>query len=147
MSDNEKNALAGMTSEDVARFLTQASDIQDALIKLGMEFVEKTGQGNIFGMGNFDSWRFGDKEGYLTGAYEIIYEWYCRGETENVPFCIPYHAIDDMDGAVKAYFEEKARQEERARQNKLAEEQAMAQKKEQEEYDEYLRLREKFEKV
>ena len=49
-----------------------------------------------------------------------------------------------MDGAVASYFEEKAKQEEKARQNKLAEEQAMARKKEQEEYEEYLRLKEKF---
>ncbi len=50
----------------------------------------------------------------------------------------------DMDGAVADFLEQKARQEERARQNKLAEEQAIAQKKEQEEYAEYLWLKEKL---
>ena len=51
-----------------------------------------------------------------------------------------------MDEAVVAYFKEKAIQEERAWQRKLAEGQAIAQKKEQEEYEEYLRLKEKFER-
>lgn len=143
MNKDENNALAGMTTEDVLNFLTKASSIQEALIKLGMEFVEKTGQGN-YGRGSFDSWRFEDKEGYLAGTYSIVYEWYCSGETEEESFDIPYRVIDDMDGAVAAYFEKKAKQEERARQKKLAEEQAMAQKKEQEEYEEYLRLKEKF---
>lgn len=151
MNKDEKSALAGMTAKDVAGFLAHASSIQEALIKLGIEFIEKTGQGNIFGMcSDFDSWRFGDKEGFYDDTsemgekYEIIYEWYCRGETEDVPYNIPYRVIDDMDGAVASYFEEKARREERVRQRKLAEEQAAAQKKEQEEYEEYLRLKEKF---
>ena len=143
MNKDEKNALAGMTAKDVARFLTQARDIQEALIKLGIEFIEKTGQGN-YGRGSFDYWHFDDTEGYLDGTYVIVYEWYCCGETEEEPYNIPFRVIDDMDGAVAAYFEEKARQEEKAQQDKLVKEQAIAQKKEQEEYEEYLRLKEKF---
>lgn len=142
MNNNEKNILDGMTAEDILNFLDKATDVQYDLIKLGIEFIKRTKQNDICGMeDNLFNWRFDGHENRLTGTYLIVYEWYCRGEIEDVPFHIPYLAIDDMDKAVAEYFEEKARQEERARQRKLAEEQ----EKEQVEYEEYLRLKEKFE--
>ena len=143
MNEDKKNALAGMTSEDVSNFLAKASNIQDALIALGIEFIKRTKR-NTIGMEDFTSWRFEDND-VRAGAYSIIYEWYCCGEYDNEPFCIPYRVIDDMDGAVEAYFEEKAIQEEKARQKKFAEELAAAEQKKQAEYEEYLRLKEKFE--
>lgn len=150
MFDDENNALAGMTTKDVIRFLTKASNVQEALIKLGIEFIEKTGQSN-YRMGSFDSWRFEDEDGFvdstseLGDTYEIVYEDYWQGETEDIPFCIPYRVIDDMNKAVAIYLEEKTRKKEEAERRKLAEEQAIAKEKEQAEYDEYLRLKEKFE--
>ena len=149
--DEEKNALTGMTAKDVIRFLTRASNVQDALIKLGIEFIEKTGQDNVFCTNGYDSWRFEDKDGFrdstskLGDTYEIVREWYSRGETENISYYIPYRVINDMDEAVTIYLEEKNRKREEAERRKLAEEQAIAKEKEQTEYEEYLRLKEKFE--
>lgn len=149
--DEEKNALAGMTAKDVIRFLTRASNVQDALIKLGIEFIEKTGQDNVFCMNGYDSWRFEDKDGFvdstseLGDTYEIVREWYSRGETEDISYYIPYRVINDMNKAVAIYLEEKTRKKEEAERRKLAEEQAIVKEKEQAEYEEYLRLKEKFE--
>lgn len=151
MFDDENNALAGMTAKDVIRFLTKASNVQDALIKLGIEFIEKTGQDNVSCMNGYDSWRFEDEDGFvdstseLGDTYEIVREWFSRGETEHIPYYIPYRVINDMDKAVAIYLEEKARKKEEAERRKLAEEQAIAKEKEQAEYEEYLRLKEKFE--
>ena len=141
--EEEKNALAGMTAKDVIRFLARASDVQNALIKLGMEFIEKTGQDNVFCMNGYDSWRFEDKDGFadstskLGNTYEIVREWYSRGETEDISYYIPYRVINDMNKAVAIYLEEKNRKKEEAEQRKLAEEQAIVKEKEQAEYDEY----------
>ena len=151
MFDDENNALDGMTAKDVIRFLTKASNVQEALIKLGIEFIERTGQDNVFCMNGYDSWRFEDKDGFvdstseLGDTYEIVREWYSRGETEHSPYYIPYRVVNDMNKAVAIYLEEKARKKEEAERRKLAEEQAIAKEKEQAEYDEYLRLKEKFE--
>lgn len=146
MSKNENNALAGMTGQDVKEFLDKVENIQDALIIKGMEFLNGTKREKSFDTSHKywrDDWHFS----YASSddkAYCIVYEETWKGETDYTDYYIPYRAIDDMDGAVASYFEEKARREERVRQRKLAEEQAMAQKKEQEEYEEYLRLKKKF---
>ena len=146
MFDDKNNALAGMSAEDVLNFITKASSIQDALIIKGMEFLNRTKQGKGFDTSHKywrDDWHFS----YASSndkAYCIVYEEYWKGEADYTDYYIPYQAINDMDGAVADFLEQKAREEERTRQKKLAEEQAMAQKKEQEEYEEYLRLKEKF---
>lgn len=137
--NNKKDILSGKTAEEVSAFLAKASNVQDALIELGIEFIKRTKQ-NTIGMEDFDSWRFQDNEARDGSFYAIVYCYYCKGEYDEDTFCIPYRAIDDMDGAVEAYFEEKAKQEENAFQRKLAEHQ----EKEQAEYEEYLRLKEKF---
>jgi len=147
MSNNEKNALTGMTGQDVKEFLDKVENIQDALIIKGMEFLNRIKQGKGFDTSHKfwrDDWHF-SYAGSNDEAYCIVYEETWKGETDYTDYYIPYQAINNMDGAVASYFEEKARQEERARRKKLAEEQAVAQKKEQEEYEEYLRLKEKFE--
>lgn len=143
MNEDKKNVLAGMTADEVSAFLAKASNVQDALIELGIEFIKRTKQ-NTLGMEDFDSWRFEDNEAQNGLSYAIVYSWYCMGEYDDTTFCIPYRAIDDMDGAVAEYFEEKTRQEEKAKQKKFTEELAAAQEKEQAEYEEYLRLKEKF---
>ena len=146
MDKDEKNALAGMTGQDVKEFLDKVENIQDALIIKGMEFLNRTKQGKGFDTSHKfwrDDWHFSYADSN-DEAYCIVHEEFWKGETDYTDYYIPYRAIDDMDGAVAAYFEEEARLEEKARQDKLAEEQEMAQKKEQEEYEEYLRLKEKF---
>ena len=137
--NNKKNILYGKTAEEVSAFLVEASNVQDALIELGIEFIKRTKQ-NTIGMEDFNSWSFQDNEARDGSFYAIVYCYYCKGEYDKDTYCIPYRAIDDMDGAVKAYFEEKAIQEEKIRQRKLSEQQ----EKEQAEYEEYLRLKEKF---
>ena len=142
-----KEALEGMTAQDVRDFLAKVRDVQDTLIIIGMEFLNRTGQGNYDAIRSYwrDDWHFSyadsDDE-----AYCIVYEETWQGETDYTDYYIPYQALDDMDGAVADFLKEKAQKEEEARQKKLAEEQAREENEKQAEYEEYLRLKEKFEK-
>ena len=128
--------LDNMTPLQIKNEIIYAEELKEALIEVGKEFIKRIKAKENKVWIYQDTWRFGNEdEDYKNDTYLIINEWYSMGETNEVQYIIPYCAINDMDGAVEDYFKEKAQQE------KLNE----IKKKEQEEYDEYLRLKTKYE--
>lgn len=134
--------LDNMTPLQIKNELIYAEKLKDALIEVGKGFIKRIKAKENKVWIYQDTWRFGDEEeDYKNDTYLIINEWYSMGETDDTPYLIPYRAINDMDGAVEEYFKEKARKEEEARQEEFD----RIKQKEQEEYNEYLRLKGKYE--
>lgn len=134
--------LDNMTPLQIKNEIIYAEELKEALIEVGKEFIKRIKAKENKVWIYQDTWHFGNEdEDYKNDTYLIINEWYSMGETSDTPYYIPYCAINDMDGAVEEYFKEKARKEEETRQKKLNE----IKKKEQEEYNEYLRLKGKYE--
>lgn len=134
--------LDNMTPLQIKSEIIYAEKLKDALIEVGKEFIKRIKAKENKVWIYQDTWRFGDDdEDYKNDTYLIINEYYSMGATDETQYIIPYRAINDMDGAVEEYFKEKARKEEETRQKKLNE----IKKKEQEEYNEYLRLKGKYE--
>ena len=135
-------------------FFKKTEDVKQALVEVGREFLtriykdSKTYNHTLGWASSQHSWRFDDDEDadFYDDKYIIIYDWYCGGDSEDVPYLIPYRAIKDMDGAVAEYWEEQAIKAEKARLKKLEETKATEALKNKEEYEEYLRLKAKFEK-
>ena len=134
--------LDNMTPLQIKSEIIYAEKLKDALIEVGKGFIKRIKEKENKAWIYQDTWRFGNEdEDYKNDTYLIINEWYSMGATDETQYIIPYRAINDMDGAVEEYFKEKARKEEETRQEKLNE----IKKKEQEEYNEYLRLKGKYE--
>jgi len=136
--------LDKMTPLHIKSEIIYAEKLKDALIEVGEEFVRRIKEKENKPWIHQDTWRF-DDEDYENDTYVIINEWYSMGETSDTQYIIPYRAINDMDGAVEEYFKEKARKEEEAHQKAEQEKLNEIKKKEQEEYNEYLRLKGKYE--
>lgn len=136
--------LDNMTPLQIKSEIIYAEKLKDALIEVGEEFIKRIKKKENKTWIYQGTWRFEDED-YENDAYLIIDEWYSMGETSETPYIIPYRAVNDMDGAVEEYFKEKARKEEEARQKAEQEKLNEIKKKEQEEYNEYLRLKGKYE--
>lgn len=135
--------LDNMTPLQIKSEIIYAEKLKDALIEVGKKFIKRIKAKENEVWVYQDTWRFGNEdEDYKNDTYLIINEWYSMGETNNTPYIIPYRAVNDMDRAVEEYFKEKARKEEKAQQEEFD----RIKKKEQEEYNEYLRLKGKYER-
>lgn len=146
MSETVENLLAGMTAKDAKEILVRAESVKTVLINVAKEFIKKTNNGNDYwtDTSSDDSWRFEEAD-CKNDTYLVVYEWYSMGDTEDIEYYIPYRAIDDMDGTVKDFLEAKAKKEEEARQQVLADAQLKEAAAEQTEYEEFLRLKKKYE--
>lgn len=146
MSETVENVLVGMTAKDAKALLMRAEAVKTALINVAKEFIKKTQKGSNYWVDTSSdaSWRLEEAD-CKNDTYLVVYEWYCKGDTEDVDYYIPYRAIDDMDGTVKDFLEAKAREEEEARQQALADAQLKEAAAEQAEYEEFLRLKKKYE--
>ena len=136
--------LDNMTPLQIKSKIIHAEKLKDALVEVGKEFINRVTKKEKNNWIRQDTWRFENVD-YENDSYLIIDEWYSLGATSEIPYSIPYRAINDMDGAVEEYLKEKARKEEEVRQKAQQEKFNEITKKEQEEYDEYLRLKAKFE--
>lgn len=136
--------LDNMTPLQIKSKIIYTEKLKDALIEVGKEFIKRVTKKEKNNWIRQDTWRFENVD-YENDSYLIIDEWYSLGATDEIPYSIPYRAINDMDGAVEEYFKEKARKEEEARQKAQQKKLNEITKKEQEEYDEYLHLKAKFE--
>ena len=135
--------LDNMTPLQIKSEIIYAEKLKDALIEVGKKFIKRIKAKENEVWVYQDTWRVGNEdEDYKNDTYLIINEWYSMGETNNTPYIIPYRAVNDMDRAVEEYFKEKARKEEKAQQEEFD----RIKKKEQEEYNEYLRLKGKYER-